>query len=98
MIKVTNLKVDSKVCLGLQVDLPECAAPLLLIMGEKGFVVCSFLNLETAERLNVAAAIVSGVKTFEDVLNAPVKALTSKAQNLGVESSMKGSEALKKMM
>jgi uncharacterized protein YunC (DUF1805 family) len=42
--------------------------------------------------------MVSGVKTFDDVLNAQVKAATSKAKGLGVEAGMKGSEALKHMV
>jgi uncharacterized protein YunC (DUF1805 family) len=97
MINVTTLKVDNKNCLGLRVDLPESTAPLLLIVGEKGFVMCGFLNIEAAEKLGVCAAVVSGVKTFEDVLNAQVTVATSKAKNLGVETGMKGADALKHM-
>jgi uncharacterized protein YunC (DUF1805 family) len=96
MIDVSTVKVDGKACLGLKVDLPE-SPPLLLIRAEKGFVMCGFLNVEAAERLGVSAAMVSGVKTFEDVLNAQVKAATTKAKNSGVETGMKGSEALKHM-
>ena len=98
MIGVMSLKVDGKGCLGLRVDLPECSAPLLLVLAEKGFVMCGFLNVEAAERLGVAAAMVSGVKTFDDVLNAQVKAVTSKAKSLGVEAGMKGVDALKHML
>jgi uncharacterized protein YunC (DUF1805 family) len=58
---------------------------------------CGFLNVEAAERLGVVAAMVSGVKTFEDVLNAQVKAATSKAKSLGIEVGMKGAEALEHM-
>jgi len=58
---------------------------------------CGFLNVEAAEKLGVAAAMVSGVKAFEDLLNAEVKAATTKAKNSGVDSGMKGSEALKRM-
>ena len=96
MIDVSTVKVDGKACLGLKVDLPE-SPPLLLIRAEKGFVMCGFLNVEAAERLGVSAAMVSGVKTFEDVLNAQVKAVTTKAKISGVEAGMKGSEALKHM-
>ncbi|MEM3458121.1 MAG: DUF1805 domain-containing protein [Candidatus Bathyarchaeia archaeon] len=96
MIDVSPLKVNGKTCLGLRVDLPG-SPPLLLIIAEKGFVMCGFLNVEAAERLGVVAAMVSGVKTFEEVLNAQVKAATSKAKNLGVEAGMKGSDALKRM-
>lgn len=96
MINVTTIKVDGKPCLGLKVDLPE-SPPLLLMVAEKGFVMCGFLNIDAAEKLSVAAAMVSGVKTFDDVLNAQVKAVTTKAKSLGVEVGTKGTEALKKM-
>lgn len=96
-IEVTTIKLDSKTCMGLKVDLPD-GPPLLLVVADKGFVMCGFLNMETAERLGVAAAMVSGVKTFDDVLNAQVKAATDKTKNLGVEVGAKGSEALKRMI
>jgi uncharacterized protein YunC (DUF1805 family) len=96
MINVSTLKVDGKACLGVKAELPD-SPPLLLIIAEKGFVMCGFLNMEAAEKLGVAAAMVSGVKTFDDVLNAQAKAVTSKAKTLGIEIGMRGSEALKHM-
>jgi uncharacterized protein YunC (DUF1805 family) len=96
MINVSSLKIDGKTCLGVKVDLPD-SPPLLVITAEKGFVMCGFLNVDTAERLGVAGVMVSGVKTFEDVLNAEAKTATSKAQSLGVKAGMKGAEALKRM-
>jgi uncharacterized protein YunC (DUF1805 family) len=56
---------------------------------------CGFLNVDAAERLNVTAAMVSGVKTFEDMLKAEIKAATSKAKMRGVKVGMKGEEALR---
>ncbi|HVP92309.1 MAG TPA: DUF1805 domain-containing protein [Acidobacteriota bacterium] len=97
MISIQTIKVDGKNCLGLRVELPD-APPLLLIIAEKGFVMCGFLNMEAAERLGVTAAMVSGVKTFEDVLNAQIKAMTTKAKGFGIEVGMKGAEALKHML
>ncbi|HVO37009.1 MAG TPA: DUF1805 domain-containing protein [Candidatus Acidoferrum sp.] len=97
MIAVESLKVDGKDCLGVRVELPD-SPPLLAIMGSKGFVMCGFLSMEAAEKVGVVAAIVSGVKTFEDVLNGQVKAVSSKAKSLGVEVGMKGAEALKHML
>jgi uncharacterized protein YunC (DUF1805 family) len=94
MISIMTIKVDSKNCLGLRTDLPD-SPPLLLIIAEKGFVMCGFLNVEAAEKLGVAAAVVSGVKAFEDVLNGQVKAVTTKARSLGVVVGMKGADALK---
>lgn len=97
MINVDSVKIDGKACLGVRVELPD-SPPLLLIATEKGFVMCGFLNVDAAERLGVAAAMVSGVKTFEDVLKAEVKAATSKAKNLGVKLGMRGLDALKRML
>jgi len=97
MISVAQVKVGNKTCLGVMVKLPE-SPPLLLIVAEKGFVMCGFLNIEAAERLGVAAAMVSGVKTFEDVLNAEIKAATSKAKGMGVQPGMRGAEALARML
>ena len=96
MISIASLKVDGKACLGVKVELPD-SPPLLLVVAEKGFIMCGFLNVDAAERLNVAAAMASGVKTFDDVLDAQIKAVTSKAKNFGVEVGMKGVEALKRM-
>jgi len=96
MISIMPVKVDGKTCQGMHVDLPE-SPPLLLIIADKGFVMCGFLNIEAAEKLGVVAAMVSGVKSFEDILNAPVRAVTSRAKSLGVEAGMKGAEALKHM-
>jgi uncharacterized protein YunC (DUF1805 family) len=96
MISIMSVKVYDRTCLGLRVELPD-SPPLLLVVAEKGFVMCGFLNVEAAEKLGVVAAVVSGVKSFEDVLNADVKAATSKAEALGVNVGMKGIDALEHM-
>ena len=94
MIRVGQLKVDGKTALGLKVDLPD-SPPLVAVIGEKGFVMCGFLNVDVAERLGVTAAMVSGVKTFDDMLNAEIKAVTSEAEVKGIRQGMKGREAVK---
>jgi uncharacterized protein YunC (DUF1805 family) len=99
MINVTPFKItDDKTALGLRVELPGSAVPFVMIIGRSGFVCCGFLNMETAEKLNVAAALVSGVKSFDDVFNAEVRAVTSKAAALGVKVGMMGKEALRLLL
>lgn len=97
MIKVGHLEVNGKAALGLKVDLPG-SPPLVTIIGETGFVMCGFLDVDVAERLGAIAAMVSGVRTFEDVLEAEVKAVTSKAEMRGIKKGIKGREALKLML
>ncbi len=97
MIDVTPLKIEDKTAVGLRVDLPD-SPPLVLIIGRTGFVGCGFINIEAAEKLNVSAATVSGVKSFDDVLNAEIKAATSKAQAQGIKLGMKGKDAVKRLL
>jgi uncharacterized protein YunC (DUF1805 family) len=97
MIEVTPIKIQNETAVGLKVELPDSPAPLVMIVGTKGLVCCGFINMDAAERLGVAAAMVSGVKSFDDVLKAEVKAATTKAQNAGVKVGMKGLDALKRL-
>ena len=97
MISVTSLKIDDKVAIGLKVELPD-SPPLLMIIGQTGFVMCGFLNMDTAEKLDVAAAMVSGVRNFDDVLRAEIKVATSKAQIKGIKVGMKGKETVKLLL
>ena len=82
-IEITKIRVDNKSFLGVRIEMPN--APLLLIKGEKGFAMCGYLNPATAEKLGDAAVIVSGVRTFEDMLNSNIKWVSSKARELGVQ-------------
>ncbi len=96
MIEIDKFTIGGKSFQGVKSTLPN-APPLLLIKGEKGFVMCGYLNMEAAEKLGAAAAVVSGVKTFEDVLNAEIKAVTSKAKELGLEPGKKVKDVIAKL-
>jgi len=91
------LKINDETAVGLKVDLPD-SPPLLMIIGRTGFVMCGFLNVDAAERLNVAAAVVSGVKNLQDALEAEIRAATSKAQTKGVKLGMKGKDAVRLLL
>ncbi|MFH0862641.1 MAG: DUF1805 domain-containing protein [Candidatus Altiarchaeota archaeon] len=72
-------------------------ANLVLLKAKNGYVMCGLLNIETAERLGQAAAIVTAVKSAEDALKAKIKSATTAAMKLGVKEGMSGEEAIKKM-
>ena len=67
---------------------------LLVINGKIGFLACGYLNIDVAEKFNQPAAIVTGVKTFDDMSVAKIVALTSASENLGLKLGMTGSDAL----
>jgi len=97
MINAAPVKIEDKTAIGLRVELPD-SPPLVLIIGRTGFVGCGFINIDAAERLNVSAATVSGVRSCDDVLNAEIKAATSRAQANGVTVGMKGKDAVKALL
>jgi uncharacterized protein YunC (DUF1805 family) len=72
-------------------------APLLLVKAEKGFVMCGYLNIAAASSLGDVAAKVTGVSSFEDVLEAEVMEVTEEARKLGIKEGISGREALEKM-
>ena len=97
MIDINPLKIGDRTALGIRVNLPE-SPPLLLMIGERGFVMCGFLNIDAADKLKVAAVMVSGVKSFDDVLRAEVRAVTSKASKIGIGLGMTGRDAIRLLL
>ena len=84
MIMVENLDIDGKAFQGIKIEL-KGLPPMVIIEGDKGFVMCGYLNIDAAESLGAAAALVSGVNSWEDVLNAQIKTATTKAKAIGLE-------------
>jgi uncharacterized protein YunC (DUF1805 family) len=84
MIMVENLEIEGKFYQGLKVEFKQLP-PLVLIEGNKGFIMCGYLNIDAAESLGATAAVVSGVNNWEDVVNAEIKVATLKARALGLE-------------
>ena len=95
-MKEIPIPLNGKTALGFEAALPK--APLVVAYGPGGFVMCGYLNVEAAEKLGVAAAMVRGVKTVEDLLNATVQAATTAARERGVRVGMTGKEALDRLV
>ncbi len=57
---------------------------LVVLKGQKGYVMCGYLNMEAAEKFSEVAVQIKGVATLEDVLAAEVFACTSAAEKLGI--------------
>lgn len=74
----------------------QLKSPLLLIKGAKGLLACGYLNIETFNKTGEVAAIVTGVRTHEDMLRAKVIAASNAAREMGIEIGMAGEDALKR--
>lgn len=93
MIQVENLSIDGEVYTGVKIDTNP--SPIIVITGKKGFLMCGYLNMEAVEKTQAAAVSISGVSSFDDILNKDVMKISSKARELGVRDGMKGREALR---
>ena len=82
-----EIKVKNTIFKGIELDLCD-NAKLLVITGQKGYIMCGYLNINTAQKRNHVACIFTGVKTIEDMLNSNIVALTAKAQELGISMNM----------
>uniref|UniRef100_UPI00321692C8 YunC family protein n=1 Tax=uncultured Draconibacterium sp. TaxID=1573823 RepID=UPI00321692C8 len=75
-------------------SIPTTNTNVLLIGAEKGILGCGYLNIETANKVNDVCALVTGVKTPDDMLSAKVVAVSKAAAQLGIKEGMTGKEAL----
>ena len=94
-MQIEKIELQNGSAIGLSFHMQS--APLLLIKADKGFVMCGYLDMETADMLGDVAVKVKGVNTFDDVLEASVVGATEPAINLGIKMGMTGREALELM-
>jgi len=88
VVRVREVRVGGKSLLGVEVSLPN-SPPLVILIGEKGFAMCGFLDIQVAEKLGVVAARVPGVKSVEDMLGKEIASVTSKARELGLVNGVR---------
>ncbi len=92
---VEQIDLENGSALGLKMDMEH--APLLVIRAGKGCVMCGYLNMDVANKLGDVAIRVTGVKSFDDVLNAKAVDVSEAAKKLGITIGMQAKEALNKM-
>jgi len=93
LIEQINLEKGSGV--GIKMDMEH--APLLVIRAGCGFVMCGYLNMEIANKLDDVAVRVTGVRSFEDVLNAKAVEVSQAAKKRGIINGMTAKDALNLM-
>jgi uncharacterized protein YunC (DUF1805 family) len=73
-------------------------ASLILIKAKRGYVMCGYLNMAASNKFGDIAGRVTGVKSFEDVLNAEIVEISDNAKKMGLVVGMKGRDFLNKLM
>ena len=100
MVEVYPIVIEEQTFIAVSVQLPK--TNLLVVKNDKGYIMCgaldvSLLNEKLKDRKVIAGRAV-GVKTIEQLLEAPLESITYEAENLGIHKGMIGKEALLKMM
>ena len=70
------------------------ARPLLVARGSKGFAACGYIDVATADKLDEACIIFTGVNTCDDFVEADVKKVSVAAEALGCTVGMRGADAM----
>ncbi len=99
MISVEPMFIEGKPFTAVTVKLPK--TDFMSISNEKGYIMCGALDIQLLndklkERKIIAGRAV-GVRTIEQLLEAPLESVTIEAEELGIQPGMTGKEALLKM-
>lgn len=101
MITVEPLEVDGIIFTAVSVELPQTT--LLIISNDIGYIMCAALDVDIFNEIpklkerNVIAGRAMGVRTIDELLNAPLQKITDASKEHGWEVGMTGKEALLKI-
>lgn len=70
------------------------AKNLVILRGEKGYVMCGYLNLKSADKFKDVAVKITGVTTIKDALRAKVNSCTRPASKIGIRKGQSVKEVL----
>jgi len=100
MMYMEPVEIGGRTAIAMKVALPKTT--LLIVTTDKGYIMCGALDVNLLnERLSerrIIAGRATGVRTIEQLLDAPLESVTLAAEEIGIHPGMKGREAVEKMM
>ena len=90
-----EISFDGKKYIALKQDIGNL--PLIVVKAKKGYIACSYIDKQTAEKVGDIAAFVSGVKNLDDLKRAKIREATTWAEDLGIREGMSVKKALEIM-
>lgn len=99
MMNLKPIYIGDYPVMGIEVKLPKTT--LLAAATEKGYIMCGaldigLLNTRLKDR-NIVAGRAVGVRTMDELMEAPLESVTYAAEKLGITIGMIGKDALLKM-
>ncbi|WP_314002609.1 DUF1805 domain-containing protein [uncultured Paenibacillus sp.] len=100
MIRIVPYMIGSTAVLGVEVKLPKTT--LLAITTDTGYIMCGALDIgllnERLKDRGIIAGRAVGVRTLEELMEAPLESVTVQAETIGIRIGMKGRDALERML
>lgn len=100
MVELSPIQINGHTFLAITVALPK--TNLLVVTSDKGYIMCGALDVallnERLKNRKIIAGRAVGVKTIDELLEAPLESVTHEAEALGIQKGMTGKEALLKMI
>ena len=100
MIKVQPIEIEGNTFIAVSVELPK--TNLLTVSNDKGYIMCGALDIgllnEKLKDRQIIAGRAVGVKTIDQLLNAPLESVTLEAIEMGITTGMVGKDALLRMV
>lgn len=97
MVSLVPFEIDGRTAIGVSVELPKTR--LLAISTDKGYIMCGALDVHLLNTRLAARGILAGralgVRTLEELLEAPLADVTDAAVKAGVTVGMSGRDALR---
>ncbi len=91
-MKTKKIKLVKGQAIGYLIELNN--APLIIVQAKKGYIMCGYLNIDTANKLGDIAGKVTGVKTFNDIFNAKIIEVSENAKKVGLYEGMNAKDFL----
>jgi uncharacterized protein YunC (DUF1805 family) len=100
LIELSPIEINGYMFKAVTVLLPKTT--LLAVASDKGYIMCGALDVgllnEKLKDRRIIAGRAVGVRTIEQLLNAPLESVTYEAEQLGIHPGMIGKDALIKMI
>src|SRR5690625_2167225 len=100
MINVITIEIDDNLFTAVHLALPK--TNLLMVSNDVGYIMCGALDVDLLNEMladrEVIAGRAVGVRTIDDLLNAPLQKITYASKELGWDVGMIGRDALSKLV
>lgn len=101
MLEMNPITIEGHTFIAVTLKLPK--TNFMAVTNDTGYIMCGALDValfnenDKLKERKIVAGRALGVRTIDQLLEAPLESVTLEAENLGIKKGMKGKDALLKM-